>query len=40
MKPYNYIVHTNDIITQIQYMFSDMVWYDWLTSWMAVVADC
>ena len=29
VKPYNYIVHTNDAITK--HMFSDMEQYHWLT---------
>ena len=29
MKPYNYVIHTNDAITK--HMFSDMERYDWLT---------
>ena len=35
MKPYNYVVHTNDAITK--HMFSDKKWYDWLTDGAAAV---
>ena len=37
MKSYNYIVYTNGVITQTQFIVSDLKWYDWLTDWMAVV---
>ena len=39
MKPYNYIVHTNDVTTK-KHMFRDMEWYNWLTGWMAAVGGC
>ena len=35
MKPYNYVVHTNDAITK--HMFSDMERYHWLTCGVATV---
>ena len=38
MKPYNYVVYTNDAITK--HMFSDMERYDWLTYPVATVGNC
>ena len=38
MKPYNYVVHTNDVITK--HMFSDMEQYDWLTCQVGTVVRC
>ena len=38
VKPYNYIVHTNDPITK--HTLSDKKWYDWLTGWVAAVGRC
>ena len=38
VKPYNYLVHTNDVTTK--HMFSDMEWYDWLTGQTATVGEC